>query len=659
MVNPLQTFIDTISNVIDANCCRRRAHDQNVVEATSNTNSATFLLERRVRELEIQHQTYERIIASGVVHIDHDPSHYLPVLLSREQVQALLSEHYELPRYGRILLAVMDPDEIEVTDEMWRSLRAAYLPHWNELDGFDDVKKFVPKLFASLFPVLHFRLTDLPPDLDMYLGMRNLVGFDQHVMYELITHIEEEVKPDLPMEGSYVKITKIANEFFKRKPVIPVKYRDTVLFEVNFYEHRPWTFREITEKACEHLAASLPNAGENVFNPDFLYLKDSLSGSGFPQDMYLPEAIDRLDFGHEFCFVLEETLRCSVIIKDLCIQVPPLRLNRVETDWSIELVVQEALRTADFPYSAGDVDKFRVELNGCPIQMGDFVIDLDYSPEMTFEIIRITKPCFLRVTVANMEQRTFEMASATPSWSVRRLKEAGLHRFFHGNWDRRSESPNFMIHLRRTGAVIEDELVKLDALDYTKDDTFEITARQLGGGRKRTHAEMEDVIGTAMSAVSPSNPFATTLRSLIQDVNTNGNVITNLVGQLGAEQTDALDAAWNELSQNDVGKIVDKIWPFLRSDFLAIYTQEQHIKQAKRVITLLLEKAYVREFSEGGNILHRRVTHLIQNRYDELHAQIREHQIENEVQRRVAELVRHQSSALPPAAMDTADDPSL
>ena len=134
-----------------------------------------------------------------------------------------------------------------------------------------------------------------------------------------------------------------------------------------------------------------------------------------------------------------------------------------------------------------------------------------------------------------MQQRTFEMLHVSPSWRFYRLKKADLSKFFKGEWNWRETSPLFRIRLRRTGGLL-DEFEELRNIDYNKDDTFEVMLRLPGGGRKRTHAEMEDTLTAAMNEVRPENPFASVVQSLAHDVNQNSNnVFATLIAQLGVE----------------------------------------------------------------------------------------------------------------------------
>ena len=76
-------------------------------------------------------------------------------------------------------------------------------------------------------------------------------------------------------------------------------------------------------------------------------------------------------------------------------------------------------------------------------------------------------------------------------------------------------------------------------------------------------------------------------------------------------------------------------------------------------IALLFEKAYNTEFDRGGSLAHREVTALIERRCADLSEQIREHEIEREVQRRLVQQPRRQNDAHSSIDMDLADDPGL
>ena len=592
--------------------------------------------QKQIADLERTNKVHETIIQNGVVHIDHDPNNYLPMLVKKSCLEKMLNFWYSLPREDHMYL--YEGEKIELSDEAFASLREAYIPQWDQHKDPESVEDFVKTWYEKNFPAKHFRYQLLSEALPAYLTGHQ-IGFSFEMCSVLAEHIEENVKFPLK-RPAYDVVQDIADEYL-RGLSIPVFYEDEEVFDINPRDHSAQTIGDIIDAACTIQGGGL--------NSDHIYLKYYADPciEGEPmlclhhQDEEFGNYLEDIVWGvGEFRML--PTLQVNAVVRDFHV-TNTFYLSRVLPEFNVDRVIAQFLCLHGgfrLPSHLNDLNKIvRVELNGQPVDLDSNTEDLDYDPSMTFVITQISKSCWVRVTVANMSPRTFQMTNIDPMWRLCRFKEAALNRFFERMGERVNRN-DFRVGFC-SGDLLDNESVLMMDLDYDDHTCFDIMPRGLGGAR-RPRQDRQDQVNEALANISPDNPFLHTMQTFHGMVSNNTpNILQHFINHMSYEQISALSETWNGSSQNDPQRIVMEIWGHMHSDFEAIRQMERYVASAKRVITLLLETVYVRELTRGENIAHRQMTSIINDRYDMLHQQFVEQQQRDEMNRLV-ELARQQ-----------------
>jgi len=169
--------------------------------------------------------------------------------------------------------------------------------------------------------------------------------------------------------------------------------------------------------------------------------------------------------------------------------------------------------------------------------------------------------------------------------------------------------------------------------------TIQAMARSRGGGVKRTLEDREKDVSnsarSAMDAVNPSNRFLGTLQQLHNAVmvQNDNNIFEKLINEMNREQLDAVEKIWNECSFTNSNRVINDIWKVMCPEFHDVFQAEEDVRTAKKMITTLLEMAYLREFPNGNGTTcdHSLFENLIAERRNAIYT-------EEEITRRVNEI---------------------
>ena len=220
-------------------------------KGTAQTSVCPCRAHRRIQDLERENKAMNLIVDNGLVHQDHDPEQYIPMLLDRDTVNEFINNRSDLPRDDNV---VPGDGLIALSDDSWHNLRQAYLPKWDKHRKLDSVEELVVEWFIKAHLEEHFKLHVLAEAFPVYLMEHNLGDLGAQVVSDTMDYVEEKVKPLLPIQrDGYNTVKRFADQYLRENTKISIKYEGKEVFCINCRDHVQWAFREVVVHACDLL----------------------------------------------------------------------------------------------------------------------------------------------------------------------------------------------------------------------------------------------------------------------------------------------------------------------------------------------------------------------------------------------------------------------
>ena len=143
-----------------------------------------------------------------------------------------------------------------------------------------------------------------------------------------------------------------------------------------------------------------------------------------------------------------------------------------------------------------------------------------------------------------------------------------------------------------------------------------------------------------MEQVNANNQHSSLLESLDAITKNEGQVFEKMIARLPPYLLEQLSDKWYGSDNTKVERLVDELWVFLDESFYMINKAEEDAKKARKVITAVLSREYLKAFPKNFTQCdHDAFQKLIDDRYAEVSKEM-------EIQRRVQEhLAKQQVSA--------------